>query len=203
MHNLIWKRWPLADKLSPTMTCLVILLGTSITLASIDREQRAFRTELQQQADLQLNTLIAAGADALYNLDAKTLQDLMGGLGQNKVVTSGRFYDSAGRVIADAYSPNTRFSDTPDPFGQQLLKGDSAIFQWSDDELLAGKVLNAGDQRYGALSVALPTAPLEARIVDVRNQGIAAALIAVVLGALFSLLITQSITGPLRQMTDV
>ncbi len=203
MRRLSWKQWSLAFKLSVVMTTIIILVVVFITLLSVAREQASFKTELQQQADLQLNTLIAAGSEALYRLDAASLQDIMSGLGQNQIVASGRFYDSAGHIVADAYNAEVRFSVDIDPFGQRLLQTDQTVFDWHADLLLAGKSLNAGRQRFGALSVGLPTAQLEAKIALVREQGLVAALGAAALGTLVSLAVGQSITGPLREMTEV
>lgn len=203
MGRLGWRQWSLDVKISVTMIGLVVFSVAAITFVSVAREQQAFNSELQQQAELQLNTLIAAGADALYKLDVGTLQTITQGLGKNKVVTSARFYDSAGRIVADAYDPNVRFSDNADAFGRELLATGSTVFDWQPDVLTAGKSLTAGGVRIGALSVGLPTEPLQTKIADVRSRGLTSALLAGVIGTLLALILSHSITGPLRQMTEI
>ncbi len=181
---------------------MILVIIVTITLLSINREQQTFRTELQQQADLQLQTLSAAGADSLYTLRADSLQTIMLTLGENHVVVSGRFYDADGRVVADAYNATTRFGVEPDSFGQQVVTSIGTVFDWQPDVLVAGKVVMAGRQRLGGMSVGLSTAPLEAKITAVRNQSLAVALAAMIVGTLLSLAISQSITQPLRHLTD-
>ncbi len=203
MYRFGWRQWTVGFKISAAMIALVVISVVTITLLSIAREQQAFGTELQQQAELQLNTLIAAGADALYKLDSGTLQSIVQGLGQNQVVASARFYDSAGRIVADAYNTNLRFSSAIDPFGKQLLATGSTVFNLQPDVLTAGKSLSAGGIRYGALSVGLPTESLQAKIADVRTRGLTTALVAGLLGTVLALIVTRSITGPLRQMTEI
>src|SRR5258708_6083946 len=182
MGKLSWNQWALAVKLSVTMTVLVIVIVAFVTLISIAREQESFKTELEQQADLQLHTLIAAGSEFLYVLDASNLQKIMAGLGQDQIVASGQFYDAQGHIVADAYHPDNRFTLTIDPFAQRLLQTDQVIFDWQPDVLVAGRSLNAGRQRFGSVSVGLPTAPLEAKIAAVRQQGLLAAFGAAALG---------------------
>ncbi len=204
MGKLSWKRLSLAVRLSITMTALVITLVAGITFVSIRREQATFRTELQQQAELQLNTLIAAGADALYRLDVQTLQNLLLGLGKDQLVTSGRFYDPQGRIVADAYDSSARFGADPDPLGKQLIESDSTLFDWSSGtSLIVGKALSVGPQRYGAVSIGLPTAPLQAKITAVRTEGVVAGVIAGLLGTLTALIISRTIVDPLRRITEV
>ncbi|HVO43464.1 MAG TPA: ATP-binding protein, partial [Aggregatilineales bacterium] len=84
---------------------------------------------------------------------------------------------------------------------QELVTSDSTRFDWLPDMLMAGKAVMAGKQRFGALSIGLPTAPAQAQITFVRTQGVVAALVASVLGVLLALAISQSIAGPLREMT--
>src|SRR5258708_35758386 len=111
MRTLSWGQWSLTVKISVTMIAVIILVVVGVTLVTISREQTDFKTDLQQQAELQLDTLVAAGSNPLYKLDKATLQQIMDGLGQNQIVLAGRFYDSAGRIIADADNPQL-FSDT-------------------------------------------------------------------------------------------
>src|SRR5260221_12136086 len=107
---LRWKRWSLAAKLSIVFTSLILLIIVVTTLVSLSREQASLRNDMQTQAATQLNTLIGAGSDALYRLDAQRLQLIMDGLAGNQAVAFGRFYDPDGRVVAEAYHPGTRFS---------------------------------------------------------------------------------------------
>lgn len=200
MHHHFWQQRPLALKLTIIITLIIILVVTAVTSLTVRRERLTFRTELEQQASLQLKTLAASGADALYFLEADFLSDLMLDLGRFEVVTFGRYYDRDGRVIADAIDANARFNIEPDLFGKVLLASDKTIFVWEDDELIAGQPVRVGAETIGAVSVGLPTQSLAAKLTAVRAQGIVVAAGVALVGLVLALMVSRSITEPLQQM---
>ena len=200
MTALSWRSWPLALKLTVTITFIVVLVVAVVTLISLQRERQNFQNELEQQAELLLNTLSAGAADSLYFLDADFLNDMMVDLGNYDVVTFGRIYDEEGRIVADALEPNQRFNVTPDPFGSTILTVSETTFKWEDKQLIAGKSVMLGAQTIGAIAVGLPTAPLAAKLQTVRDQGIIVAAVAVLTGLILALLFSRSITDPLQDM---
>ncbi len=199
---MLWRRWPLAAKLTLAMTMLVILAVAGVTLLSIQREQSNFRTEHEQQAQLLLNTLEVTGRDALYTLDADYLKHLIEDFAEVQAGNS-RIYDSEGRLVVDSDAPGELvFRLERDLFGQRLVQSDATVFDWQADVLLAGQAVVIGRQRIGAVSVTLPTAPLAAKMEAVRNNGIATALAAALAGTVLSLVVSRTITGPLRELTE-
>jgi PAS domain S-box-containing protein len=204
-----WKKWSLALKLTLAMTTMIVIFVASVTVLSIRREQQTFRAELQQQADLLLSTLAVAAADPLYTLDSGTLSDMMAALGEQilntdrQILASGRVYNAQGRIIGDAYDPMLEFSLESDPFGQQLINSETTVFEWRPDQLLAGRAVVVGSHRLGAVSVGLSTAPLQAKVAAVRNQGLGVALATVIVGGLLATLFSRSITGPLQELVKV
>jgi signal transduction histidine kinase/CheY-like chemotaxis protein len=200
MNKFYWKNWSLALKLTSTITLIVVLIVTAITLISIGRERQNFQAELEQQAELLLNTLSASAADSLYFLDGDFLNDMMVDLGEYEVVTFGQIYDDEGRIVADALDPDQRFAVTPDPFGSIVLASPDTVFNWENEQLIAGKPVMLGTQNVGAIAVGLPTAPLALKIQTVRDQGILAAIVAVFVGLILALLFSRSITDPLQDM---
>ena len=202
MTLLRYRKDSLASKLTLAITTLVVGVVASVTMLSLYREQQTFRRELEQQAELLLKTLSVTTADALYLLDADFLGDIMEQLGKDKILVAGRVYGKEGRIIADAYSDSVLvYSLKPDPFGEELLRHENIVFRWQADQLLAGKAIILGNQRLGAVSIGLSTAPLKAKIAAVRNQGISIALLASAGGTILALLLSRSITDPLKQMT--
>ena len=196
------RRVSLATKLTLAMTSLVIVAVVSVTWLSLRREQQTFRKELEQQAKILLDALAVTTADSLYNLDADFMEEIMEQLGADEVLSAGRIYEEQGRIVADAYSDSVLVHRVaPDPFGRILVQSDRTIFRWEEEQLLAGKAVKVGRQRLGAVSVGLPTAPLEAKMVAVRNQGLAVALTAATAGTALALLLSRSITEPLKEMT--
>ncbi|MGH2375339.1 MAG: PAS domain-containing sensor histidine kinase, partial [bacterium] len=193
--------WPLAVKLTVAMAIMIVAVVAAVTVRSVRSEEETFRTELQSQAQLLLNTLAASAADPLYNLDAGSLRQIMAGLSTDPTVVSGRVYDLNGQIIADAYDPLAAYRLQMDPNGLRFALSDAIVFEWRSDHLLAGHAVIAGRQRLGAVSVGLSTAPLTAKVAAVRREGFYVALVAAALGALLALLISRSITGPLMALT--
>jgi signal transduction histidine kinase/CheY-like chemotaxis protein len=191
---------PLVFKLTILITVIMVLVVTIITALTIQRERQNFQRELEQQAVLLLNTIAAASADALIFVDGDFLNDLMVNLGEENVLIYGRVYDQEGRVVADAIDPASRFGIEPDLFGKVLLASGEPIFQWEGARLLAGQAVRVGSGPVGAISVGLPTAPLDAKITAVRNQGLLTAVVAIMVGLFLALIVSRSITNPLQQM---
>ncbi|MEB3828209.1 sensor histidine kinase [Phormidium sp. CCY1219] len=202
MGKLSWKKGSLATKLTLAMTTLTIVTVVGVTWLSLRRAQHSFRSELQHQAEILLDTLAVTTSDALYVLDADFMEEIMEQLGADRVLVAGRIYEGEGRIIADAYSDDVLvYSIEPDPFGKQLVNSDRTVFIWKSDRLIAGKAVILGNQRLGAVSVGLSTAPLKAKMAAVRQQGLLVALAAASAGTFVALLLSRSITEPLKQMT--
>lgn len=202
MKMKLWQQWPLALRLTFFITAIIVLVVFFVTALTIRRERESFRLELQQQALLLLQTITASSVDFLYTLDADYLSDLMRDLGRANVVASGSIYDAQGRIIADATNSDLLFNIKPDPFGQQVIQSKEPIFIWRSDHLMAARPVILGSQVIGGVSIGLPTAPLDAKITAVRNQGAAIAVISVLIGLMMALLLSRSITDPLQQMIN-
>ncbi len=200
MDRWTWRRWPLAVKISLSMTLSITLTVAGVTLVALRRQQHTFRAELQLQAESMLNILILASGDALYYQDADTLSDYMEKLGEDDIVLSGRIYDRDGQIIADAFDDTFKHGFESDSLGQELVASDGITYRWEERQLVASQAVRAGNQRLGAISVGLSTASLHNKIAAVRNQGILVALAAAAGGILTSLMISRSITTPLQTL---
>ncbi|MGB3514708.1 MAG: ATP-binding protein [Microcoleaceae cyanobacterium] len=184
------------------MTSLVVMVVAGVTLLSINRQQQNFRSELKKQAEILLDALSITVRDSLYKLDADFMEEIMEQLGEDEVLAAGRIYEKDGRIVADAYGSDVLvYNIKPDAFGQRLLQSDETIFEWQSDKLLAGKAVVIGRNKWGAVSVGLSTAPLNQKIAAVRNQGLMVAVVAATAGTFMALLISRSITEPLKEMT--
>lgn len=203
---LLQKYWTgeqrsLSLKLTLVTTSLVIAAVGSTTVLSIQREQRSFRAELEQQANLLLNTLDVTLRDPLYRLDIDLLTDFMGTLGQNQeFVSSGYLYDERGRLLANAESREPIYELDIDPLGKHLVNSPTPVFDWQQEELVAGRAIIVGNRPVGAIRVGLSTAPLQQKIATVRNRGISIAVIASVISIVLAQWISRSITQPLQEL---
>jgi signal transduction histidine kinase/DNA-binding NarL/FixJ family response regulator len=198
--KLPWQRRSLAVKMALLMTCAIAIAVGSVTLLSLHRERQTFRYELKVQAQLMLKLLSTASQDALYYLDADLLSDLMEQLGDRGVVVSGRIYDRDGRIITDVADETLKYRERTDPFGQSLLSREDIVYQWYRDRLVAGQAVRVGGQTLGAVSIGLSTAPLKAKMAAVRNQGTFVGLSAAIAAMLLALVISRSITNPLKAL---
>ncbi len=193
-------RFPLALKLAVAMIVVVTLAVAAVSAIAIRREQASFKTELQQQADLLLDSLAASGADILYRLQVTSLRNLIGALNSSKAIVDSRVYDDTGRILVRADALDADSSAVVDSFGQQILASSETIFNWQAGQLVAGKAVLLGRQKIGAFSVALSTASLDVKTAALRSEGLLVAGVAILAGAVLSLLLSQSLTGPLRTL---
>ena len=191
---MIWRDWPLGVKLSLVIMLLVALTAAGFTLLSAYREEQTSRAGLENQARWMLSSLAAGASDALSAQEGDRLSALGQGLLQSTPgVRFVRFYDGLGRDVGD---PTT----APGPFAQQLIGSDAAILEWQPDQLVGGQSVVVDQQRVGAVSVGLSTAPLEAGVAALRARGVGVALAVAALGILLALLISQSVTAPVQGM---
>lgn len=190
----------LATKLTLAMTGLTIVAVASVTGIFLRQQQQTFKLELEQQANILLNTLEVTTSNALSVRDAEFLKKMMQQLGADNLLVVGRVYDQDGRVVADAHDGVLANKTQPDPFGQMLVNSQGTTFEWQSDRLLAGKVVENQQQRLGAVSVGLSIKPLSRKMAAMRDRGIFAALVAASAGTLISLLFSRSITEPLQKM---
>ncbi len=204
MDRIKWTNWPLAYK---GVTVITILILTSVmisTFLAIRREQASFRAELLQQAELLVTTLEIYSRDDLYYLDVDSINDVFEYLGQEELMFSfGRVFDPEGRILADAYDDTLGYRDEIDPLGKRLLESEDIVFEWQADQLLAGTAVRVGAQNFGAVVVGLSTAPLTEKTADLRYQGVVTALVAGLVGTLVAVIISRTITNPIRKLTDV
>lgn len=181
------------------MSLSLSLTVASLTLLALHRQQQTYRTEIEHQAQLMLDTLETVAGDSLYYLDVKRLSDLMQQLGREGVIVSGSVYDARGQLIADVDDEALMYRQEIDPLGEQILVSES-LFEWKSDRLVAGERVQVGNQTIGALSIGLSTTPLQQKMVAVRNQGIAVAIAAASSGLLLSLVLSRSVATPIEQL---
>jgi PAS domain S-box-containing protein len=195
-----WKNWPLAIKLTLVMTLLVITAVGMVCLAFIYREQRVARYEMQEQAKVILASLAVASSDAIYFSETNKLSDIARRLEQTPSLSDVRFYDSKGRLIGDASATTAIQQFEPDPLGQSLVERSSTSFLWLEDRLVAGQAIIIGRNTHGAISIGISTDTLTARLEAIRYQGLGVALLAAIVGAVASLIISRPVTLPLKEL---
>jgi signal transduction histidine kinase len=203
MRFLDFRNWPFALRLTVIFTGTALLTTFVISTLTIQREQKTFRAELEQQAALLLDVLTAATVNDLYFSDVNSLNDVMGFLGREQfVLTLGRFYDADGRIVGDAYDDAIIFQFEVSEFALRVLASEGTVFEWNEDELIAGRAIRVGRQTLGAVAVGLSTAPLKAKIAEARRQGWIVGAAAGVLGVIFGVIFARSATAPLHRLME-
>lgn len=200
-NYLNWHRWSLAVRLTLTMIVLVVLAVVSVTLLSLRREQETFQNELEQQAELALNVMEESSANALYNLDVDSIEQIV--LEFENTGFVARVYDADGRLVAETQQDNPlRFGLEPDPFAQDVLTDDDITYDWESDKLVAAQPVKIGRDSVGVASVEFSTETLNQKIQDTQERGLLVAGVAVIVGTILALIISRTITGALTELSN-
>src|SRR5574341_1856 len=200
-----WRNLPLGSKLALLTSLLVIGLVVALTAMSTGREKTNFPQDLEQQARLLLDTLPLTMRDPLSLLEVDELQDIANVAARNEDVTRLIIYDAEGRILVDTLQDEPVFGQTPDPQGKMLvaLASDEPHLEWESEQLMAGRSIDLGNQRIGAVAIGLSTAPLDQKIATLTAQSGLLALGTLAVGLILALFFAQQITTPIRELTDV
>jgi signal transduction histidine kinase len=201
---LRWMQWTLGARLALVMTLLVTLATAGVTVLSFQREQANLRSEMEEQASLLLHNLRVSSTNSLLNPNTALLQELVENVSRSQFGITARIYNAQGRLIADSAEGDDRLAARIDPnsFGAQLLNISDVFLNWQPSYLEAGLPVIEKGQTIGAVSLTLPVDRLNNKIVGVWQQGIVVVIFAALGGAAFSLLISRTITNPLRELTE-
>ncbi|MEM7772849.1 MAG: EAL domain-containing protein [Cyanobacteria bacterium P01_A01_bin.37] len=200
-HHSVFRGQPLAVKLALSMTGLILIAIGSITTLVIWREQSAFKVELQQQANVLLDTLDVAAEEWLHSSSVDELSRLMGAFrDDNSLIIGGYIFDADGQIIADIWQEHL---STPHTIDKRIfLERDKTAFEWHETYLLASRAMVVMRRPIGGISLELSTAQLETNLAHIRQWGMAIALITTTLGASLSVMISRSVTRSLRAITE-
>ena len=203
MLQFSWRKLPLAAKISTAMTTAIILTVAGVTTLSLRNKQENFKQDLEQQAELLLNTIAVVSVDGIAQNNLSFLGDTLLELKRNQLVLSANIYDHQGKKIANSAELNSVLKRvSTNNFNQQILHSKTTLFIWHNHKLIAGKAITTHNyQTLGAVSIELSTKPLETKMAEVRHQGILTALVASCLGTIIAILLSRSITEPLKEIT--
>ncbi len=202
LSGLDVRQWPLFSKLFAAFALVIVSIVVTVTLSSIQRERQTFRAELEQQAAMILDTLSITAADSLYFVDVDTLEMVASRMLDNEDVLSVRFYNDEGRILASPDNPDLEGRLEADPYGMSLVEKEGPTLRWQADRLATGQSIYVGRQLLGAVSIELSTAALESKVAATTSQGLTVGVVAILLGAVAALLISQTITEPVGQLVS-
>ncbi|WP_250565951.1 ATP-binding protein [Adonisia turfae] len=188
------------------MSCLAVGGVLTVGSSALLRERISFRKDLEQQAELLLDTLSAANSDALYFNKFDEAGEIINNLDKNsqskRLIISARLYQKDGRVISDTFTEDYKvLSLQPDPLGQKILASQQLVLDWQDEKLIAGKPILVGEDVVGAVSIGFSTKPLQTELRQTLLEGLMAAVIIAIISILLARLLSRSITKPIQQLT--
>jgi signal transduction histidine kinase len=200
---LDFRSWPLFPRLFAGFTFLIVLVVTAVTLISVEREQRDFKSELEQRTIALLGVLSVSSADSLYSLDVSQLGTLADRIGRDPEILDVIFYNANGRAIATAGTASAPLSVIPDSVGKRILESQTAVLEWQSDRLIAGQSVTVGRQTLGAIRIELSTESIDRKLTSLRAQGLIVGALAVLVSVFFAFLISRSISKPIQQLVAV
>lgn len=195
----------LASKVASLMSLLVTLTVFALTFLSIQRERTNFEKELTEQANLFLETASHGLRDPLYRTQLDEITDLSNQISDNPDITFFVVYDKEGKVLVDSREAKLQFSQQINALGTEILNHNTKgmYSKWEKTEFVVGQSIKLGNQTLGAVSAGFSTNPLDEKIAAITTQGILLAVITLLIGAVFTVLLARQITQPLSELNEI
>jgi signal transduction histidine kinase/HAMP domain-containing protein len=194
-----WSKLPLAAKLTTAMTTAIVINVAGITTFAFHAKKQEIKEELQQKAELLIDTLTAVSTNSLEQGNITILKQVIEDIQQEELVVSAKIYDRQGKVVLNTNSWQTVIADVSQySFVQQILNSNNIVFQQQSDTLLAGKVINLNQKQLGAVSIELSTTTVEQKTIRIRDRLIIIAIIASKIGIIIAIFISRYITKSLK-----
>jgi len=200
-----WRDLPLGSKLAALTSLLVVLVVLTLSFVSIQREQASFRQELEDQANLLLDTLPLTMRDSLYRLEIDELRDTAEVVSENDSVNFLVVYDRDGNLLVQSENAGEVDSTDFGALGNDLISTGSevVILDWQQEQLVAGRALFLSNEAVGAVAIGLSTEILQEKISALTYQNILIAVAALVTGVALAFLLARQMTSPLSDLADV
>ena len=198
--------WPLAARLTTTVTALLALAVVVMTVLSIQQQQAALRSELTTETERMVSALAASWLDPIIELDVDFLGDAMVGLEGDPEVLDVHVYDADGRLIAsltslDQHEHGSGNAMSIDESGRSYVSSAEQTTRWEGDGVMVARSVRIGQRVFGAISVELSTGSLGAESAGVRWNGILLGLAVILTGGVATVIMSRTITSPLRDLT--
>jgi HAMP domain-containing protein/GAF domain-containing protein len=199
-----WHNLPLASKIALFTSVLVVLIVPTLTILTIQRERAIFRYELEEQANLLLDTVSERLRDPLINEHIDEIDEIARDIIEHDEITRFKVYNKNGVLKVDADQPEKDIPvDTtplnPDSISQAM--GRSA-FYWKD-ELVAEMGVWTKGERIGFVQMGFSIEPLNERIRALTEWSFTLVAVALVVGILLAALMARQLTNPIHELTRI
>ncbi|MEO1646779.1 MAG: histidine kinase dimerization/phospho-acceptor domain-containing protein, partial [Chloroflexota bacterium] len=140
----------------------------------------------------------------LFSLDVASLTTIAEQVDASNDVTLVKFYDQTGRLIVSTIaSDDALFSFEPNERGVDIINERDLALEWGDNALNAAQPVLIGQQVVGAVELSLSTATIREQFVQAQLTATIAALLAIIISIAVAILLSRSITTPLRKLSVV
>jgi HAMP domain-containing protein len=190
-----WNNNPLAVKFTLVIVFLITLAVTSVTGLSIYRERVNFQSQVEEQAQVALDSAAAMIGDALLGMDMEVLEHYADELLHLPNITHVAFYAPDGKVVAE-------FGDTNGntPISAGYYNEENPVYFWQNDRLHAIQGLWTPGELLGGVSIQMEMSSVLAKEAALRDQGLLVASIIIFVGIIMAALLSRSVTEPLAEL---
>jgi diguanylate cyclase (GGDEF)-like protein len=200
-----WLDLPLGTKIAGLTSFLVVVSILVLTLITVQRERDHFHQELENQANLLLETLPITMRDQLYRMELDELIFIARVVGSTEYIDQLVIFDHQGLILYDSSRPEMSFSRVVEPLGYTLVSqsGSQIYAEWGDGIYVAGKPIMVGNQILGAVAVGISTESMDKKITILTVQSSLLALVTIVVGIGLSSWLGRQISNPLSELVDI
>jgi signal transduction histidine kinase len=197
-----WKDANLSLKIAVMTVLIVLATVAALSLVFITSQSSILRSNLERESGYLLDTLGYAADNDLVVRDIASLANIATQLSDTDDVDSIRFYDGEGRLVVDTTLDEPQlFAIDPDPVGLTLIASTQRLTDWRVTSYEASQPIMIGSRVVGAVSITRDTTLLQTRVYEVALQGLATGLVAIGIAIFFAVVISRSITHPLRDLS--
>ncbi len=174
----------------------VVLMGLFIWEA-VERQSHDLRQELYNKANSLASLMVVATTNALLAEDLASLAEITRRIGQQSEVNYGEIVDIRGNVMA-----STRNKNIGQVIDTSTLLQDKFPLNENDQILDLHEAVNIGDKTVGYVMLGLSTQGLNSALVNTRNKGILAIILALIIGSVVAWLLSVALTRNLYELTQ-
>ncbi len=197
-----WHNLPLASKIALFVSLLVVLIVPTLTLLTIERERQSFRSEMEAQANLLLDTLSQRLADPLISEQIDEINEIALDLRGHNEITRFKVYNKNGVLKVDAAQPDRDIPIDTAPLHPITLaqSTDQPVLYW-EGELIAEKGVMTKAGPVGYVQMGFSSSPLDERIRVLAEWSFTVMAVALMIGILLATLMARQLTNPISELT--
>jgi len=185
----------------------IILATIFIVLNIVNSLEKSMveKTRIKAQGLAKLSALSMSNTFVIYNKDL--LDNFVDSLGKEKNIVYAMIVDSSdGRILAhsDHQNDGKTFDDSMDNNALTINRSSSQVIATIKQGEIYGlsAPIIIGGEKYGVVRLGFSLKEVHQEIAVIKNKAITIAIIAIMIGALFSILLARIISKPVRALAE-